>query len=392
MKILILHNRYKYEGGENKVVLAERDLLKSNGHKVLVFELSNKDIFKCSIFRKILLPFRIAWSLASYRKVKKIMQKEKPDIVHVHNTFFLLSPSVYYACRDANVPIVQTLHNYRFLCPMATLYREGKICRECLDKGLLMSIKNKCVKKSLLWALATLWTLKLHYKNNTFKRFINTYIALSDFSKRQFIEGGFNPERIRVKPNFINFDPGCDSNRENFALYAGRLSQEKGIDLLLDTWKNINYLPLKIIGTGSKLEEFKNYARENSLDVEFLGHRPNSEVINYLKKCLVVVLPSRCNENFPRVIVEAFACGVAIIASRRGAISEIIEDGKTGLLFDPDDPDDLLNKIKLVYRNREMLKIMSKNARFEYDERYTAEKNYQILMSIYRDTIDNYNA
>lgn len=392
MKVLIIHNRYKFEGGEETVVSAEADLLKKNDHEVLIFELSNEGLAKCNFIKKILLPFRIIWSISSYKEVRSIIKREKPDIVHVHNTFFLMSPSVYYACRDENIPVVQTLHNYRFLCPLGTLYRDGRVCRECLDKGLMMSIKYKCGRKSKLWTLAMLWILRFHHKNNTFKRFIDTYIALSNFSRQQFIQAGFEGQKIKVKPNFINFDPGFSSERKNFALYVGRFSPEKGIDILLEAWRKNDYLPLKIIGTGIQFEEFKDYTQKHSLNVEFLGQRPNSDVINYIKKSLIVVLPSRCNENFPRTLVECFACGAPVVASKRGALAEIIEDGKSGLLFEPEKPDDLVEKIDFVCKNREIIETMSKNARKEYEEKYTAEKNYEILMNIYRETIEHYNA
>ncbi|MDD5005704.1 MAG: glycosyltransferase family 4 protein [Candidatus Omnitrophica bacterium] len=390
MKILIIHNRYQFEGGEEAVISSEVDLLKNNGHRVILFELSNEKLNSYNIFKKILLPFTIIWSVKSYKKVRYLIKKEKPDIVHVHNTFFLMSPSVYYACRAEKVPIVQTLHNYRFICPLGILYRDGKVCRECLDKGLLMSIKYKCGRKSIWWAMAMLAILKFHYKNNTFKKFIDTYIALSSFSKQQFVKAGFDAEKIKVKPNFISFDPGISGSRGNFALNIGRFSPEKGTDILLEAWKQINYLPLKIIGTGYQSDEFKKYANEFSLNIEFLGQRAQEEVITYMKKSMVVILPSRCNENFPRIIVESFACGIPIIASRNGALAEIIEDKKTGLLFEPGDINDLVAKVESIFKNRQETEKMGKNARLEFENKYTLEKNYKKLIDIYTGTIKNY--
>lgn len=392
MKILILHNRYRDQGGEEAVVSSEIELLRSNGHKVLFYELSNTDLFKGNIFRKISHLFNIIWSRESYKKVRKIIREEKPDIVHIHNVFFLMSVSVYYACRHENAVVVQSLHNYRFLCPMAVLYRDGRVCRECLDKGLLMSIKNKCIKKSKLWAVAMLCILKFHYKNNTFKKFINTYIALSSFSKEQFALAGFNAERIKIKPNFIDCDPGLAEKRGDYALCISRFSPEKGIDILLEAWKKVDYLPLKVIGDGSQFSELKEYSQKHSLDVEFFGHKPNSEVIDCIKKSLMVVLPSKCNENFPRIIVESFACSTPVIASKIGALAEIVKEGKTGLLFDSEAPDDLADKVKYLYQNREVVKSMGSNARKEYEEKYKAQTNYEMLMNIYRDAIESHKA
>jgi len=391
MRILILHNRYKFAGGEEAVVYSEAELLRQHGHYVRLFELSNESLDKFSFLRKLMLPARSIWSYQAYRQTRSIIREEKIDIAHVHNTFFLLSPSVYYACRRENVPVIQTLHNYRFLCPLATLYRDGKVCRECLDQGLGMSIKYKCGSKPMVWTLTMLCVLKLHYMNNTFKKMIDTYIALSNFTKEQFMQAGFDAGKIKVKPNFISFDPGFSSEKEDFALCVGRFSPEKGIDLLIEAWKKIDFLPLKIIGSGDDYRRLKQYAEKNSLKIEFLGQRTNNEVIDCIKRSLFVILPSRCNENFPRIIVESFACGVPVIASNRGALAEIVENNKTGLLFDPENTDDLAGKVSLLFRNRELIKVMSNNARREFENKYTAERNYEMLISIYKDTINRFN-
>jgi len=392
MKILILHNRYKFAGGEEAVVDAEANLLRYQGHKVILFELSNEALENCSIFQKLLLPFRCLWSFSSFRKIRRIIKEEKPDVAHIHNTFFLMSPSVYYACRSRKIPVVQTLHNFRFICPLATLYRDGKICRECLGRGLMMSIKHKCGSKSWLWTLAMLSVINLHQKNKTFKRYIDKYIALSNFSRQQFIQAGYDGKKIEVKPNFINFDPGARKEVGNYALYVGRISPEKGLDVLLEAWKKTGHLELKIAGNGKELEEFRLYSKRNSLNINFLGQISNAEVFKLIKKSLAVIIPSRCNENFPRIVVETFACGVPLIASRSGALAEIIEDGKTGWLFDSGNSNDLAEKVNYADRERGAVKLLGENARKEFEAKYTVNKNYEILMSIYKETTENYRA
>jgi len=387
MRILIIHNRYKFESGEEAVVLAESELLRRNGHQVISFELSNYLLDKLNIFQKISLPFRCMWSVSSYEEVRQVIKKEKPDLAHIHNTFFLISPSVYYACRKEGVPVVQTLHNYRFICPLATLYRDGLVCRECQDKGLIMSLRHKCGEKSMMWTAAMCSTLKFHHIKGTFKSLIDTYIALSNFSRERFIEAGYDPEKIKIKPNFINFDPGVASKRGNFALYVGRCSPEKGVDALMEAWKQVDHLPLKIIGSGDQFNEYRDYALRYNLNIEFLGQKANSEVINHIKDSLFVIMPSKCNENFPRTIVEAFACEVPVLASKRGALTEIVEDNKTGLLFEPEDIPDLLKKVRLLCENRDLAIAMGQNARKEFEAKYTAEKNYKILMDIYEGTL-----
>jgi glycosyltransferase involved in cell wall biosynthesis len=215
---------------------------------------------------------------------------------------------------------------------------------------------------------------------------------LSDFSRKQFITAGFDQERIKIKPNFINFDPGCELKKSDFALYIGRFSPEKGVDVLLEAWKELNHLPLKIIGGGSGFKDAEEFAKKHHINVEFLGQMNNKDVIEQIKKALFVVIPSRCNENFPRIVVEAFACAKPIIASRSGALAEIIEDGKTGLLFESGNSNDLVNKVELMISDKEINEKMGKSAREEYEKKYTGEKNYKILIDIYRETIQNYTA
>jgi len=387
MKILILHNRYKVSGGEESVVASEAQLLKEKGHDVILYELSNSRIAQEMIFKKIFLPLRIIWSLSAYRQVRKLLRKQKPDIVHVHNTFFIMSPSVYYACRDERIPVVQTLHNYRFICPLGTLYRQGKICRECLDKGIFSSLKYNCGSKPVFWKMAMLPALKLHYMNNTFKKMIDTYIVLSDFSRVQFERSGFDSGKIKTKPNFISFDPGFSSETKEYALYVGRFSPEKGVDSLVKAWEGIDFLPLKIIGRGD-CKRLSDYALAHSINVEFLGEKNNDEVFSYLKKAHFLIVPSLCNENFPRIIVEAFACGIPVLASDNGALSVIIKNRQTGMLFNPLDKEDLISKIKFLKENNSMVKKMGENARGEFLANYTADKNYEMLISIYNETLE----
>jgi len=390
MKILVIHNQYKSQGGEEAVVSAEIDLLREKGHQVVPFFASNEDLERGGFWGMIMRPFRLIWSWPAYLKVREIIRKEKPDLAHIHNTFFVLSPSVYYACHSEGLPVVQTLHNYRFVCPFGILYKDGQFCRQCLDKGIRMSLGNACGTKSIAWRVSIYLVLKVHQMLGTFKKYITTYIALSDFSRRKFIEAGFAADRIRLKPNFINQDPGFTAIKEDFVLYAGRLSPEKGVDLLLGAWEKHRLPRLVIIGSGAQADEFSGYAAAHRLNITFLGHQPTDVVLDHMKRASLAVIPSRCNENFPRTIVEAFSCGTPVIASNNGAIAEIVADGVTGILFKSGDADDLAGKVQSARADPAVMAQIARNARKAYEEKYTAQTNYQMLKGIYEETINNY--
>lgn len=391
MKILIIHNRYQRSGGEDTVVDAEKKLLKEHNHKVISYERINARVDRYSFSKRISLYFNMHWSEDDYLDIKNLIQKEKPDIAHIHNTFLLITPSAHYACKELNVPIVQTIHNYRFLCPGANFYRKGHICEECLKRGnFSKSILNGCWRNSKLLTAAVVRMLRFHYKKGTFKNLIDCYIALSEFSKNKFIEAGFDAKKIVVKSNFVNFDPGERREIGNYALFAGRLSAEKGIWTLIKAWEKIDEISLKIIGTGDLFEDLMKYSKRKALNIEFLGQKENKKVIKYIKNSAFVIVPSECYETFGQVIIESFACGVPVIASRLGAMREIIQEGNTGLLFEAGNPDDLSKKISDLWENLNLIEKMGRNARKEYEQKYTAERNYKILIGIYSKTIEAY--
>ena len=387
MKILIIHNHWLEEGGEDRVVNSEINLLRNYGHQVVVYIRSNKEFKYLSIRDKIrFFLFDIIWSKKSYDEINDIIGKEKPDIAHIHNIFFMITPSIYYVLRDRKIPIVQTVHNYRFFCPSGIFYRKGKICEECLDGNFIPAILHKCWRNSYILSYFFSNCLAKHFTNNTFKKKIDVYIALSKFSKNKFIEKGLAEERIFIKPNFLEIDKPEMTDDQNFFLFVGRLADYKGVDVLISAFR-ISGLPLKIIGTGPRYKDMQEKTKSMP-NIELIGRLPFERVLEYIRKSYCVIFPSECYENMPRVIIESFACGVPVIASNFGAAEELIEDGLNGFLFEASNSRDLAKKVSLLFDDMRLCERLGIGARTVYEQKFMPDKNYEILMDIYKKAQD----
>ncbi len=390
MSILIIHNRYLLSGGEDEVVKSEENMLRRFGHKVAVYMRSNSEIQNFSLLKRIkTFLIDIYWSRESYAAVRKLIREKRPDIVHVHNTFFLVSPSIYDACNDEKVPIVQTLHNYRLLCPIGIFYRDGKICKDCLIKGLKSSVINKCWKGSRLATLFLTIIIKIIRLRIFFKK-VKHYIVLGEFSRQMYTTNGVPSEKVSIKPNFLDFDPEISNCQGGYGLFIGTLQEYKGIKTLIKAWHNVkDHFPLKIIGEGPLRKELEESAQGKN--IEFLGQKPLCDVMDYIKRSLFVIVPSECYETGVRVIIEAFAAGIPLIASNHGAMQELIVEHETGLFFTPKDDKGLSEKVNYLIDHKDIAKKMGFNARKEFEEKYTQEKNYQWLMNVYRLALKNAN-
>jgi glycosyltransferase involved in cell wall biosynthesis len=389
MKILLVHNTYQQPGGEDVVFSQERQLLESAGHEVLTYCRSNSEIVGYSAPKRLALVGRMAWAQDSRREIASLLHREKPDLVHVHNTFLMVSPTIYAACREARIPVVQTLHNFRLLCPAATFFRDGQVCEECIKHSLWRAVQHGCYRDSRADTSAVALMLAVHRWRRTWTWGVNCFIALSRFSRQKFIEGGIPAEKIAVKPNFLYADPGYRARSGEYALFIGRLSPEKGVVTLLAAWQRLQVrIPLRIIGGGPERELLEAHATQMGLsDLRFLGQLPRDEVIATLRGARFLVFTSELYENFPMTIVEAFACSVPVIASRLGAMQEIVADGRTGLHFLPGDAEDLAQKVEWACTHPKEMEAMGREARAEYEAKYTAERNYPMLMEIYEQAI-----
>lgn len=385
MKILVIHNQYLEKGGEDRVVDSEIKMLKDFGNQVVYYKCSNSDINSISFFKKIKFLFRdLNWNRQSYEEIKKLVREEKPDLAHIHNIFILLSPSIYFALKEASVPIVQTLHNYRWICLKGTFFAK-RICEDCFRGNRIKAVFRRCWRDSFVLSAFLARMLCKNDKSKMLQANVSAFIVLSEFSRDKFIEAGFPKEKLFVKPNFVDFEFNV-VKKQNYGLFLGRLVDYKGIDTLLKAYAKLDSYNLKIIGEGPMLDEVK--VRINKLrNIELLGALSHEEAMDYLKKSAFMVFSSECYENMPLVIIESLASGTPVIASNLGAMKELVEDNVTGLLFKPGDPEDLMEKIRFIMDNSELHGKMKAAARKSYEAKFTREINYGILMSIYNKAI-----
>ncbi|HZQ51631.1 MAG TPA: glycosyltransferase [Bryobacteraceae bacterium] len=386
MKILQVHNFYQQPGGEDLAFATECDLLTSHGHTVLRYTAHNDAITGMSSLGS---GFGTVWNSTSFRNLTQLLKTEAPDIVHAHNTFPLISPSLYDAAHHAGIPVVQTLHNYRLLCPSATLYRNGTVCEECVGSlAPYRAVIHGCYRNSSLASAAVASMLTIHRIAGTWTRKVNTYIALTEFARNKFIQGGLPSERITVKPCVLAEDPGEGDGGEGYALFAGRLAPEKGLGTLLDAWERLGgRMPLRIAGSGP-LAHYVQSRCERLANTQYLGQCSRATIRDLLQKAAVLVVPSGWYEGCPLSIVEAFACGTPVIASRLGSLGEVVSDGANGFHFHPHDPADLADKVERVLADTGKRLAMRRAARATYEAEYTAEMNYQLLLEIYRKSLD----
>lgn len=363
---------------------AEVALLRKRGVDVITYVDTNDRIDEQTRLRTAI---QMVWSKETQHHLARILAKEQPDVAHFHNTFLLISPAAYYTCQQAGVPVVQTLHNYRLLCPEANFIRGGKICENCMHWPVpVPGIRYGCYRNSKFQTAGVATMLALHRGLGTWRKQISKFIALSEFSRMKFIEGGLPAEKIIVKPNFVEIDDLPKTNDiGGYLIYAGRLSEEKGIMPLLEAWTHLPDIPLQVLGDGPLWERAQTFIQRQGLarNVSLLGRRSRSEVLRRIQHARAVIVPSQCYENCPTVVVEAYAYGVPVLASRIGALIEMVHPYQTGLLFDPYNIQDIVAVVKKAWQNISLLQKMGARAQLEHQHNYTADASYNILMSVY---------
>lgn len=384
MRVVVVHNRYQEPGGEDAVFAAEADLLEGHGHTVRRLEFTNAEFGPMpSAATSVRLGVSALWARGAAARVGAAASDMSADVVHFHNTFPLVSPAAYRGARRTGAAVVQTLHNYRLLCPSALFFREGVVCEDCLGKVLAWpGVRHACYRGSRTQTAVAATMVGVHRLLGTWTRHVDSYIALTDFLKQKYIEGGWPAGSLVVKPNFVSSAPSEPTTEREGFLFVGRLSENKGLPTLLDAWQDCGSVGTLRIAGGGPLEAPTRLASERP-GVHFLGQLPRERVVAEMHGALALVFPSEWYEAFPVTLAEAFACGLPVIAGRLGAAAEIVEDGRTGLHFRPGDAGDLAAKLRWAAAHPAEMLAMGRAARAEYEAKYTPDRNYEQLMAIY---------
>ena len=382
MNILMMHNSYQFHGGEDESFASEVRMLRDSGHYVETIHLKNENV---SGLGAVQVAIDSIWSQKTYKMVEAKLQERPFSVLHVQNFFPLISPSAYYAAKKYKVAVVQSLRNYRLLCPSTILYRDGHICEDCLHKTFKYpGVLHGCYRNSMLSSASVATMTALHSLKGTWRNAVDLYISLTDFSRQKFVEAGFPPERIIVKSNFVYPDPGPGDGSGGYVLFAGRLTREKGVETLLSAWKKVKSPGmLKIVGEGPLDDRVRSYC-VGKKNVEWLGPKSSTEVKELMGAASVLVFPSEWYEPFGRVAIESFAKSTPVIASRLAGMPEIVQDMQTGLLFNPGNPEDLAAKLEWAIDHPAQINAMRARARLAYESRYTAEENCGTLIRAYQ--------
>lgn len=386
-RILLIHERYRQRGGEEGVFEAEADLLERHGHRVERLAIDNTEIPDRPSPRQALhLAVGTVWSPEGARLVARATRRFRPEVVHVHNTFPLLSPAVHAAAHAAGAATVQTLHNYRLTCPAATLFRDGRYCEECVGRVIPWpGVVHGCYRGSRTRTVPVAALIAVHRARGTWRRDVDRIIALSYFQRGVLLRAGLDPARVVMKPNFVK-DPGEGGAHAGTFLFAGRLAPEKGVAVVLDAWATGILVPCRVVGDGP-LEHDVRRASAASL-IEPVGRLPNYAVLAEMRDARALILPSIWPEGgFPLVAIEAFANGLPIIASRIGNLSEAIRDRQTGLLFEAGDARSLVAAVRTAIEAPDALRAMGRAAREEYRDRYAPDRAYEHLLGVYSEAI-----
>jgi len=396
LRILLVHNFYgsSAPSGENKVFSSEKSLLELHGHSVEVFMRSSDEIRDKGVLGYIKGGLATPWNFLSRVRFLKAIKKFQPDLIHVHNTFPLISPSILYGV-DKKIPIVMTLHNYRIFCAAGVPMRNGNTCVRCLDRhSPISALIYGCYRNSRLATIPLVINIGLHQFLGTWVKKIDSFIAFTYFQKHLIVNAGLPHEKIFIKPNSCSdlYQNHIDQDRLPVVIYVGRLSLEKGLITLIEAWRKwseCGQIPpnLKIIGEGPLKLQLQ--ALSHGLPIQFMGQLDQSGVQNEIANAQLLVLPSECYEGFPMVVVEALSLGTPVAASNLGSLPEIVRDGVNGLIFEPKNSSSLFNALRRILEDPIKLKNLQLGARLSYENNYTSEENYQILLKIYQNTIKN---
>lgn len=391
MKILVVHNYHRSgsASGDDQVFDNESQLLERHGIEVVRYSVSNDSFDSAGPIGKLSNAFGMMWSVRHYRAIKEIIERESPDVMHVHTFFPLLSPSILYAAKRAGIGVVATLHDMRFVCPVATSLRNGKLCNECADGCYLRMARHKCFKGSRLHSIVVALIFIFHRWRRSFYDQIDRYICLNDNQMALLKEVGFDQAKMIKKYNFVeepfyNLESISDFDLpKRYVVYYGRLGEEKGIRVMMDAWEDLKDVPLVVMGGGPLKSEFEEWAIGKK-NVHYLGYVEHDNCLGVVKRSEFVIFPSIWYEGCSMVEIESESLGKPIIATDLGFSSEAIENGKNGVKFSLGDIDGLSKAVRDLWENPELIERMSVAAAEDYDRKYRAGDNMSQLVEIYK--------
>lgn len=379
MKILVVHNAYHYRGGEDTLVDAEMAMLRHHGHEVLPYRRDNAELNG--------MPSAIAaagalWCWRTVDDLRRLHRRFRPDLIHAHNIFPLISPSLYGVARQLGIPVVQTLHNFRLICPQAMLVREGKVCTECVGRLPWRAVLHRCYRGSFAQTAVASTMLSMHRMLGSWSRGVSRYIVLNRSSRDLFVSGGLPPAKLRIKPNFVESSGMPQWTQREGGLFIGRLSPEKGLATLARALQSLPDTTLDVYGKGP-LQSMV----EQTAGLRYRGYLSSQQLRQRMQRAAYLVMPSTGMESFGLAAIEAFACGVPVIASRQGGLGELVTHGKNGLLVEPGDPAALADAIAHAQAHPEQMRSMGIDAYQTWRTHYTPERNYELLMRIYDEAL-----
>jgi glycosyltransferase involved in cell wall biosynthesis len=385
MKVLLVHSAYQQFGGEDSVVRAETELLEKHGDEVYRYTRHNDEIKQFGLVDKAAFLSQTVYSWKTSGELEDVVRRFRPDVAFIHNVYPLISPSAYYKLHALGVPTVQVLHNFRPYCPNGLYYTQGKICEACKGGNYLNAVRKRCYKNSYAFSGLYALTLGLNRLGGMAKK-ISGFICLTDFFRIKMREVGVPDSKLFVRPNFVYAPalPADETPGNGYVLFMGRLSTEKGCWTLIRAFEGLPQVSLKIMGTGPLEKELRDYVREKGLrNVEFLGFKTGAEKWEILRNSLCLVLPSEWYENFPVTVLEAFMACKPVIAARLGGLPYIVEEGKSGLLFEAENVGELAQRIQSLVDHPAEAARMGECARQLSETKYGPEQGYRNLMEIF---------
>lgn len=387
MKIISIHNYYQTRGGEDQLYEDEVELLESKGHDVIRHTIHSDSISKSKLVK---IAAQTLWNRESYKKLTDLISEARPDIIHAVNTFPLFSPSIFHAARKQNIPFVATIQNYRYFCAQAMCFRDGKACEACLGKLPWRAVTNRCYRGSVLGSAVVASMQVLHQKMRSWNDYIDVICVASEFSKSKLAKAGIPQDRMIIKPNFVPTDPGARDGKGGYAVFVGRLADEKGLETLVKAWRKLHSkgdsIPLKVVGDGPDSETVRCLANDLE-NVQWLGRVPNEKVYEVVGDAACLIFPSTGYESMPKTLIESMAVGTPVIGADIGSLTEVVTEDVTGSLFPVGDPDGLAAAVEKFFALQDKYPEMRKACRQQFVDRFTAEANYLQLIQIYQEAI-----